>query len=213
MGCSITLSEELHRSRFLERPTSNNSPECLLVPLVLSSNLYRADIMRRFLVPVVGDLVVQQREARLAAVAANHQLTWPPEHVTPKRGRPTVDVAWVRALQRRLLADGDLPSDVTGKRPWWWQLGVDVDKNPLESDEVEAVIPCAAEEGRTEVHKCPVLNDWFLDFAGGNRAGNQWTMAHSLRVARRLCPLFEKIHDDAPRTWKHSSVPAFLRHG
>ena len=31
------------------------APESLLVPLVLSSNLCRADIMRRFLVPVVGD--------------------------------------------------------------------------------------------------------------------------------------------------------------
>ena len=44
----MTLSEELHRSRCLERP--------------LSSNLHRVDIMRRFLVLVVGDGVVQQRE-------------------------------------------------------------------------------------------------------------------------------------------------------
>ena len=46
-------------------------------------------------------------------------------------------------MQRRLLADGDLPSDVTGKRPGWWQLGMDVDKKPLELEEVQAVTPCA----------------------------------------------------------------------
>ena len=67
--------------------------------------------MRRFLVPVVGDGVVQQREARLAAVAADHELPWPPKHVTPKRGRPNSDAVLVR-VQRRLLADGDLPSGV-----------------------------------------------------------------------------------------------------
>ena len=131
---------------------------------------------------------MQQREALVAAVAADHQLPWPPEHVTPKRGRPNVDVAWVRAVQRRLLADGDLPSDVTGKRPGWWQLGMDVDKKSLKPEDFEAVTPCAAEEVRMEVQKCVFLKDWFLDFAGDNRARNQWTMAHSLRVARRLCP-------------------------
>ena len=99
--------------------------------------------MRRFLVPVVGDGVVQQREARLAAVAADHELPWPPKHFTPKRGRPNSEAAWVRAVQRRLLADGDLPSGVTGKRPRWWQHGMDVDKKPLEPEEVQAVTPCA----------------------------------------------------------------------
>ena len=94
---------------------------------------------------------------------------------------PNFDAAWVRAVQRRLLADGDLPSDVTGKRPAWWQLGMDVDKKPLEHEELEAVTPCAAEEFsgevvftavcvRTKVQKCPILKDWFLDFAGDNRA-------------------------------------------
>ena len=157
--------------------------------------------MRRFLVPVVGDGAEQQREARLAAVAADHQLPCPPEHATPKRGRPNFDAAWVRAVQRRLLADGGLPSDVTGERPGWWQLGMDVDKKPLDPEEVQAVTPCAAEEVRKNVQKCPVLKDWFLDFAGDNRARKQWTMAH-----RRLCPLFEKIHDDVPRKWRYSSV-------
>ena len=82
-----------------------------------SSVLKSLSIMRRFLVPVLGDGVVQQREARLAAVAADHELPWPPKHFTPKRGRPNSDAAWVRAVQRRLLAGGDLPSGVTGKRP------------------------------------------------------------------------------------------------
>ena len=94
---------------------------------------------------------------------------------------------------------------------------MDVDKKPLEREEVEAVTPCAeqvkvattscaAEEcsgevvptagcATTKVHVCPILKDWFLDVAGDNRARKQWSMAQSLRVARRLCPLFEKIHD------------------
>ena len=191
--------------------------------------------MRRFLVPVVGDGVAQQREACLAAVAADHELPWPPKHVTPKRGRPNSDAVWVRAVQRRLLADGDLPSGVTGKRPGWWQHGMDVDKKPLEPEEVQAVTPCAeqvdvattacAAEGssgevvptavcvKTKVHICPILKDWFLDFAGDNRERKQWSMAHSLRVARRLCPLFENIHDDAPRKWKYSSAPSSSRLG
>ena len=200
-----------------------------------SSVLKSLSIMRRFLVPVVGDGVVQQREARLAAVAADHELPWPPKHFTPKRGRPNSDAAWVRAVQRRLLADGDLPSGVTGKRPRWWQHGMDVDKKPLEPEEVQAVTPCAeqvdvattacAAEGsseevvptatcvKTRVLLCPILKDWFLDFAGDNRERKQWSMAHSLRVARRLCPLFEKIHDDAPRKWKYSSAPSSSRLG
>ena len=86
------------------------------VPLVLSSNLFRADIMRRFLVPVVGDGVEQQGEARLAAVAADHELPWPPQHVTPKRERPSFDAEWFRAVQGRLLADGDLPCH--WQTPW-----------------------------------------------------------------------------------------------
>ena len=36
-----------------------------------------------------------------------------------------------------------LPSDVTGKRPGWWQLGMDVDKKPLDPEEVQAVTPSA----------------------------------------------------------------------
>ena len=64
---------------------------------------------------------------------------------------PNFDAAWVRAVQRRLLADGDLPSDVIGKRPEWWQLGMDVDKKPLEHEELEAATPCAAEEFSGEV--------------------------------------------------------------
>ena len=76
--------------------------------------------------------MAQQRKARLAAVAADHELPGPPEHVTPKRGRPNFDEAWVRAVQRRLLADGDFPCDVTGKRSGWWQLGMDVNKKALE---------------------------------------------------------------------------------
>ena len=62
-----------------------------------------------------------------------------------------LDAAWVRAVQRRLLADGDLHSDVIGKRPGWWQLGMDVDKKPLELAQVGAVTPCAAEEFSGEV--------------------------------------------------------------
>ena len=61
---------------------------------------------------------------------------------------------------------------------------------------------------KTKVHICPILKDWFLDFAGDNRERKQWSMAHSVRVARRLCPLFENIHDDAPRKWKYSSAPS-----
>ena len=220
VGCSMTLSEELNRSRCLEP---------------LSSNFGCAYIMRRFLVLVVGDGVAQQREARLAAVAADHELPWPPKHVTPKRGRPNSDAAWVRAVQRRLLADGDLPSSVIGKRLGWWQHGMDVDKKPLEPEEVQAVTHCAeqvdvattacAAEGssgevvptavcvKTKVHICPILKDLFLDFAGDNRERKQWSMAQSLRVARRLCPLFENIHDDAPRKWKYSSAPSSLRLG
>ena len=99
-----------------------------------------------------------------------------------------------------------------------------MDKKPLEPEELQAVTPCAEqvdvattscalEKARTKVHTCPVLKDWFLDFAGDNRARKQWSMAHSLHVARRLCPLLENIHDDAPRKWKHSSVPMSSRLG
>ena len=98
---------------------------------------------------------------------------------------------------------------------------MDVDKRPFEPAEVEAVTPCAAEDFSGEVvptavcvrmkfHICPFLKDWFLDFAGDNRARKQWSMAHSLRVGRRFCPLFENIHDDAPRKWKHSSGASVL---
>ena len=112
---------------------------------------------------------------------------------------------------------------------------MDVDKKPLEPEEVQAVIPCAeqvdvattacAAEGssgevvptavcvKTKVHIRPILKDWFLDVAGDNRQRKQWSMAHSLRVARRLCPLFENIHDDAPRKWKYSSAPSSSRLG
>ena len=169
--------------------------------------------MRRFLVLVVGEGVAQQREPRITAVAADHELPWLPEHATPKRGRPNFDAAWVRAVQRRLLADGDLHSDVTGKRPGWWQLGMDVDKKPLKHAEVEAVTPCAAEEcsgevvpsavcARTKVLVCPIL-----------KAGNSgaWRILSVWPGALR--PLFENIHDDAPRKWKHSSVPMSSRLG
>ena len=44
--------------------------------------------MRRFLLLDVGNGVVKQRGARLAAVAADHQQRWSLEHVSPKRGRP-----------------------------------------------------------------------------------------------------------------------------
>ena len=120
-----------------------------------------------------------------------------------------------------------------GKRLGWWLHGMDVDKKPLEPEEVQAVTPraeqvdvattaCATEVSsgevvptavcvKTKVHICPTLKDWFLDFAGDNRARKQWSMTHSLRVARRLCPLFENIHDDAPRKWKYSSTPSSSR--
>ena len=187
LGCG--LSQPKPRRRCSKAITGHFTHAVIIFDL---SHLFRVDIMRRFLVPVVGDGVAQQREARLAAVAADHKLPWPPEHVTPKRGRPTFDAAWVRAVQRRL----------PGKRPGWWQLGMDVDKKPLKPEEVQAVTPCAeqvdvattscaVEKARTKVHICPVLKDWFLDFAGDNRARIKWSMAHSLRVARRLCPLLE----------------------
>ena len=112
---------------------------------------------------------------------------------------------------------------------------MDVDKKPLEPEEVQAVTSCSeqvdvattacAAEGssgevvptavcvKTKVHICPILKDWIVDFAGVNRERKQWSMAHSLRVANRLCPLFENIHDDAPRKWKYSSATSLSRLG
>ena len=128
-------------------------------------------------------------------MAADHELPWPPEHATPKRGRPNFDAAWVRAVQRRLLAGGDFPSDATGKGFGWWQLGMDVDKMPLELEEEQAVTPCA-EQVDVATTSCAIAKSEdegaFLpsDFAGDNRPRKQWSMAHSLRVARHLCRFF-----------------------
>ena len=149
---------------------------------------------------------MQQREARLAAVAADHELPWPPKHFAPKRGRPNSEAAWVRAVQRRLLADGDLPSGVTGKRPRWWQHGMDVDKKPLEPEEVQAATPCAeqvdvattacAAEGsseevvptatcvKTRVLLCPILKDWFLDFAAALHGEQDVPTSHARDLVR-----------------------------
>ena len=138
-------------------------------------------------------------------MAANHEPPWPPEHATHERGRPNFVAAWVRAVQRRMLADGDLPSDVTGKRP----VVAAWDGRGQEASRTCGSGGCDAMCGRGVFLRggshCRLCED------EGAYMPDLESMAHSLRVARRFCPLFQNIRDDAPRKWKHSSVPVSSR--
>ena len=136
-------------------------------------------------------------------MAADHELPWPPEHLTTKRGRPNFDAAWVRAMLRCLLADGDsllisLANALGGgSLGWSWTRSLPNLKKCRRRASgcgYVATTSCAVEKARTKEHICPVLKDQILDFAGDIRARRQYSMAHSLRVARHFCPLFENIH-------------------
>ena len=164
---------------------------------------------------------VDDLRAERAAIALSVGLSWPPDRYTKtRRGRPSWQQLWERALQDHIMNHHELPQGIRMQRPVWWRPGEAIDR-PLTHEEFAHIkTPCAAvapvedepsgsASKRGKVHADPIARDWFLDMLDQWRSERQWDMQRCLCEVQRLCPgVFDGINPNTPYRWKRSAPRA-----
>ena len=173
--------------------------------------------------------IAEQRDARHEAAAQSLGMPWPEPRVCKRRvGKPTNDERYREAVYAAIRADA-LPPGTTAGRPSWWRPGLPLVQNieaevaeatevvpvePHEAPPAAAVVPEEAHDGPLPPAAAPKkkygivaqeVKDWYLEWWRAKQTLG-WTHHQAHAAAVELAPsLFEKIHKDTPRQWKHSS--------
>ena len=154
-----------------------------------------------------------------AAIALSVGLNWPPDRYTKaRRGRPSRQELWERALQEHIINHHELPQGTRLQRPAWWRPGEPIGR-PLTHEEVVHVEtpraaaaapvedePSCSTAKRRKIHVDPIVRDWFLDMVDQWQTERHWDMQRCLHEVQRLCPgMFDGVHPKTPYRWKRSA--------